>query len=986
MPPEDGSATRELERLKPALADSYRLERKLGAGGMATVYLATDLKHDRLVAVKVLKPEISSLIGTDRFLREIRITARLTHPHILPLLDSGGAGGFLFYVTPYIEGESLRDRLQRENQFPLNDAIRIAREAAGALDYAHRNGVVHRDIKPENILLSEGKAIVADFGIARALSASDAPRLTETGLALGTPAYMSPEQGAGEKTLDSRSDIYSLGCVLYEMIVGEPPHTGPTAQAILARRMIDAVPKIRPIRDTVSESLERAIHRALARVPADRFSTAAEFGEAIGHTAESPPRTVSPLPWRLVGALTALLMLGVVIARFRSDPSPSSVVASASHIAVLPFTPSGPDTALARLGRDLVFTLSAELDGLGDIRVVDAHTMLAQTARGKGVSPAEGMALAQRFGAGSLVQGSLVREGGRVRADFALLPSVGRSKPLARGSVTGAPDSVAALTDSVVHTLLKQIFVGGRAPTPSLEGALKTRSVAALRAFLEGEQLVVDDFWDSAAASYHRAQEADPTFWLAGARELYARNWTLRESPDSLIAALRQHRHELPEAERLSTDAIVALSEDSLALGLRRAQELTQRSPSSWFGWLIYGDMLLHNGPLLGHSYGEALAAFERALELNPNLVPVHEHLMMLALQARDTARAGRAFSELTRLHAGPGLTADGYGSRMLQFRFLLGVARGDSTLTTSLIDSIARDPEPSAGNDGTFYDAFLYGFLDEQIRVCERAIPIEGVARKGWHQRLLAYSWAGRGAWDSALVVMDRLVRTGVDSSAALRSYGMAVVGAWLGAIEGGEAENYRAKATSRLSTSSDRAELAWLDGLAAVTRRDRRGLAEARTRLEASGDPSAKALDRSLAGFDQGLAGKTSDAGASLAALEWEQAVLWAPAFIEHPFALAVDRIAAARWLADNKDFDQAARLLAVGDGAYLIHPGADYATMLSGLIARERGRIEEQLGHADAARAYYQEFLLRYDRPVPSHRSIVEEAKTKVAALGS
>ena len=545
------------------------------------------------------------------------------------------------------------------------------------------------------------------------------------------------------------------------------------------------------------------------------------------------------------------MVLGIAIARFRSDPSPSSVVASASHIAVLPFTPSGPDTGLARLGRDLVFTLSAELDGLGDIRVVDAHTMLAQTSRGKGVSPAEGMALAQRFGAGSLIQGSLVREGERVRADFVLLPSDGRSKPLARGSVTGALDSVAALTDSAVHTLLKQIWVGGRAPTPSLEGALKTRSVAALRAFLEGEQLVVDDYWDSAATSYHRARDADPTFWLAGAREVYALSWTLREVPESLRVALKTHRDELPEAERLSTDAIVLWAEDSLGLALKRAEELTQRYPSSWFGWLIYGDQSLHNGPLLGQPRSVALAAFEHALNLNPNIIPVYEHLMLLALQARDTARAGRALAELTRLDAGPGLTADGYGNRMLQFRFLLGIARGDSGLTGSLIDSIALDPEPAAGTGGTFYDPFLYGFLEQQIRVCKRAIPIEGLVRKGWHQRLLAYSWAGRGAWDSALVVMDRLVGSGVDSSAALRSYGMAVVGAWLGAIEGREAENRRARAASRLSTPSDRAELAWLDGIAAITRQDRRGLAEARTHLGVSGDPSAKALDRSLAGL---------------------------------------------------------------------------------------------------------------------------------------
>jgi len=845
--------------------------------------------------------------------------------------------------------------------------------------------VIHRDIKPENLLLSQGKAIVADFGIARALSLSDAPRLTETGLALGTPYYMSPEQAAGDKELDGRSDIYALGCVLYELIVGEPPHTGPTAQAVLARIMVDPVRSIRAVRDAVPESLERTILRALARAPADRFASAGEFGAALAQPAERKLRRGASLPWRIVAALVVLLLLGVAVSRLIPGRLPSSVVPSASHIAVLPFTPSGPDTALARLGRDLVFTLSAELDGLGDIRVVDAHTVLAQTARGDVSSPAEGAALAQRFGAGSLVRGSLIREGDRVRADFALLSADGRSEPLARGSVTGAVDSVAALTDSAVHTLLKQVWVGGAAPTPSLEGALKTKSVAALRAFLQGEQLVVDDFWDSAATSYHRAWEADPTFWLAGARELYARNWTLRVSPDSLLAALRQHRHELPEAERLSTDAIVAWSEDSLVLGLQRAQELTQRYPSSWFGWLTYGDMLLHNGPLLGHSYGEALAAFERALERNPNLVPVHEHLMLLALQARDTARAGKAFGELTRLHAGPGLTADGYGNRMLQFRFLLGIARGDSSLTTSLIDSIARDPEPSAGNDGTFYDAFLYGFLDQQIRVCERAIQVGGLTRKGWHQRLLALSLAGRGTWDSALVVMDRLVGSGVDSSASLRAYGIAVVGAWLGALDAGEAGRRR-ESVSHLSTPMDRAELAWLDGIAAATAKDRPALAAARVALGKSEDRAAKALDRSLAAFDQALAGKTSNAGAALAALEWEEAAAWDPDFAEHPFTIAVDRIAAARWLADARDLDQASRLLTLGDGAYFIHPSAVFSTMVSGLIARERGGIEERLGHAGAARAFYQEFLLRYDRPTPSHRGIVEEAKAKVAALGS
>jgi eukaryotic-like serine/threonine-protein kinase len=223
------------QQLTTALADRYRIDRELGAGGMATVYLAEDLKHHRKVAIKVLKPDLAASLGADRFLREIETTANLRHPHILPLYDSGAAGEFLFYVMPFVEGESLRDRLTRERQLPLDDALRIAREVADALGYAHSRGVVHRDIKPENILLENGHAVVADFGIARALSAAGGDRLTQTGLAVGTPVYMSPEQAAADADIDGRSDLYSLGCVLYEMLGGQPPFTGPTTESVTGR-------------------------------------------------------------------------------------------------------------------------------------------------------------------------------------------------------------------------------------------------------------------------------------------------------------------------------------------------------------------------------------------------------------------------------------------------------------------------------------------------------------------------------------------------------------------------------------------------------------------------------------------------------------------------------------------------------------------------------------------------------------------------------
>ncbi|MFL5505445.1 MAG: serine/threonine-protein kinase, partial [Gemmatimonadales bacterium] len=271
----------QLDRLNVALAGRYRLVRELGHGGMAVVYLADDLRHERQVAVKVLRAEIAELLGAERFSREITIAARLSHPHILPLHDSGNAGGLLWYVMPWVKGESLGERLRREGQLKTDDAVRIIRQAAAALDHAHAQGLVHRDIKPENILLHEGEAMVADFGIAVRPTDDRNARLTSVGMAVGTPAYMSPEQAVGETHLDARSDVYSLACVLYELLAGEPPFTGPTAQAIIAKRFSGDVPSVRRVRPTVSAAVELAIRRALSPAPADRFASCGEFADAL---------------------------------------------------------------------------------------------------------------------------------------------------------------------------------------------------------------------------------------------------------------------------------------------------------------------------------------------------------------------------------------------------------------------------------------------------------------------------------------------------------------------------------------------------------------------------------------------------------------------------------------------------------------------------------------------------------------------------------
>src|SRR6188508_7002 len=282
-------------RISGALSSRYRLEQEIGAGGMATVYLAEDIRHDRRVALKVLRPELAAVIGAERFLAEIKLTANLQHPHILPLFDSGEADSFLFYVMPFVEGESLRDRLNREKQLPVDEAIRLAGEVASALDYAHRHGVVHRDIKPENILLHDGRALVADFGIALAASKAASTRMTETGMSLGTPHYMSPEQAMGEREITARSDVYALGCVTYEMLTGDPPFTGPTAQAIVAKVMTAEPASITSLRKSVPDALDDAVMTALQKLPADRFATAAEFASALtgGPTMRAGTRSVA---------------------------------------------------------------------------------------------------------------------------------------------------------------------------------------------------------------------------------------------------------------------------------------------------------------------------------------------------------------------------------------------------------------------------------------------------------------------------------------------------------------------------------------------------------------------------------------------------------------------------------------------------------------------------------------------------------------------
>jgi serine/threonine protein kinase/tetratricopeptide (TPR) repeat protein len=362
-----------IERLTTALANRYRIERELGAGGMATVYLAHDVKHDRQVAVKVLRPELAAAIGAERFLAEIKVMANLQHPNLVPLFDSGEADGLLFYVMPFIQGESLRDRLTRDGQLPVEEALQLTREITDALAYAHKAGIVHRDVKPENVLLSGGHALVTDFGIARALDdAVGARRITEAGLTLGTAPYMSPEQAMAESRLDGRSDVYSLAIVLYEMLAGEPPYSGPSPRAILAKQLRDPAPSIQAARPTVPDSVESAIRRALAPAPADRFTTMSGFAVAL------------------------------------NDPTPSQP--KARSVAVLPFLNLSADPENAHFADGITEDVIAQLSKIRALHVISRTSVMPFKERRQSLQE-----IATRLQVATLLEGSVRRAGDRVR-------------------------------------------------------------------------------------------------------------------------------------------------------------------------------------------------------------------------------------------------------------------------------------------------------------------------------------------------------------------------------------------------------------------------------------------------------------------------------------------------------------------------------------------------------------------------------------------
>ncbi len=653
----------------PTLSARYAIERELGRGGMARVYLAEERKHHRKVAIKVLHPEIAASLGVERFLREIGIVARLTHPHVLPLIDSGQADGVLYFITPYIRGGSLRDRLQRERRLSLDDTIRIAREVGAALDHAHRAGFVHRDVKPENILFADGMALLADFGVARACEAiTEGPRgsrpnagdVTAEGFALGTPAYMSPEQAAGERDVGAASDVYSLACVLFEALAGEPPFVGTSPRSVMARHITEAPRALRTLRPEVPPDVEAAVMRALAKDPARRFASAGDLVETMATAAE---------------------------AARRGDVSHGLARRATQSIAVLPFVNASPDPGNEYLSDGITDEVIDALTKVGSLRVASRTSVFALKGRALDVR-----AIGAMLGVSVVLEGSVRRQGDRLRVT-AQLTATDDGRLLWSQRFDRELQDVFAVQDELARTIVTTLRATWLADFGDPAPKRGTENVAAYGHYLRGRwamNLRTDAGTHEAIEHFERAVAEDPRYALAytGLADAYALHVDYRSVPSSV--GLERAVHYARQA--LQLDEGLAEAHTSLAWSLfiyfwdfraageafRRALELDPRYPTAhqWYAFYLTACGRGDEGLVEGHTaqeldpgsvtirrtvgwlyfysrrYDRARYHLERAIEMNPT---AEESYRILGLSLANEGHARESLATLREAVAMPG-------------------------------------------------------------------------------------------------------------------------------------------------------------------------------------------------------------------------------------------------------------------------------------------------------------------------------------------
>ncbi len=672
-----------LDRLKTALADRYAINHELGAGGMATVYLAEDLKHDRKVAIKVLRPELAAALGPERFVREIEIAAQLTHPHILMLIDSGEAEGFLYYVMPYIEGESLRERLDRQGKLSVAESIDLTDQVASALRYAHERGVVHRDIKPENILLAGDQAIVADFGIARAVQAAGRSRLTETGIALGTPAYMSPEQALGEESIDGRSDVYSLGCVVFEMVGGRTPFEGSTPQALLAKHAVETAPALRASDSAIPVYVERAVEKALAKRPQDRFESPSAFAEAL--TSGTVVARVGVRRWRrraIAGAVAGIVLVAAGAWWLGTGAGGPTV----TRVALLPFENERNDPAQEFFIDGMHDALISEM-GKAGVEVIGRRSVMRYR---DDVTPVRD--IARELDVDAVLEGFAFREDDSVGIRVRLVDGTTEAS-LWSGSFGTAARDVIRLYRQITAAIAREIDL-----TLSPEAAARLASAppvdpAAYEAYLNGMyhwyRLTPQDL-ELAEQYFERALEIDPGYALA--HKGMADVWVARQQFGIAAPAEAGPQVRAAVARALGADSTIAEVHYILAV-LR-----------TWTDWDWQG----------------ADEAFRAALELNPSYAEArafYSHLLVFlarydeAIQQADLAVAMDPLNSL--------ISALSCVTLSFVDRYDEAIARCDEALRADPTQPVALDGRSIALRSSGRLDEFL---ANEIVRARARA------------------------------------------------------------------------------------------------------------------------------------------------------------------------------------------------------------------------------------------------------------------------
>jgi serine/threonine protein kinase/Flp pilus assembly protein TadD len=693
-----------LERLKTALSQTYTIDRELGRGGMATVYLAQDTRHERLVALKVLHPELAASLGPDRFLREIKVAARLNHPHILALHESGEADGFLYYVMPYVEGESLRERLDREQLLPVAEAIRHACSIASALDYAHRQQIVHRDIKPENVMLYEGEAMVMDFGIAKAVSAAGSETLTQTGMMVGTPAYVSPEQAAGETNLDGRSDQYSLACVLYEMLSGERPFTGPTPQAIMAKRFTETVKPIRSMRSSVPENVERAIAKALSTDAAGRFRTTAMFGQALASTSLTTPTDTETMP--------------------------QPIVSTAKSIAVLPFTNMSADPENEYFTDGMAEEIINALSKIQTLRVASRTASFA--LKGKNEEIAE---IGRKLKVSTFLEGSVRKMGNKLRIT-AQLVNVADGYHLWSERYDREMEDVFAIQDDISQSIVKALRVILSEDEKKAIEKARTENVKAYEYYLRGRQFfeIRRKSLEYARQMFKRAIDTDPDYALAhaGIADCCSLLYMMFDARES---NLRQAEAASQRALELEPDLAEAHLSRAIAVWLNRNfpeaeaefEKAMRLDPKLFDAPFFYGRACLAQG-----KFAEAVRMFERASLLRPEDYQA-VHFLALAYkglgqpaEAHAASLRGLKLSD-ERIELNP----DDSRAHNLAAAVLAGLGETDRAL-----EYARRAAEIDPDDTITLYNvACTYAVLgrgDEALDCLERALD-KGYGHKDW-------------------------------------------------------------------------------------------------------------------------------------------------------------------------------------------------------------------------------------------------------------